>query len=179
MCKLCALLYFDAVRCRLVYPHHSGLGHWFWVIIWLPWYQSSNLKNKDKSITRFTRRYKVTKLTNTQQHMVHYHATKYWIQMWKLHWRIRQCNFHICIHSLIQVPIFHGIVLLNVTPMILFPRTTVFITLKPWWRHNMETLFAMLFLCRGNPLKGPIMLSLNNSFDVSLNNLLKKQSHTF
>ena len=49
-----------------------------------------------------------------------------------------------------------------------------------WWRHDVESFLALLALCEGNPLitmdssdKGPVM----RSFDVSLYNLLNKQSN--
>ena len=62
-----------------------------------------------------------------------------------------------------------------------FPETKQFY--DPWWRHDKETLSALLALCEGNPMspidsprKGPIKLGFGISFAVRLNKLLKKTS---
>ena len=52
-----------------------------------------------------------------------------------------------------------------------------------WWRHQMETLCALLALCAGNspitgefPSQKPVTLSFAVSFDLCLNKRLSKQS---
>ena len=53
----------------------------------------------------------------------------------------------------------------------------------PWWRHQMETFFALLALCAGNspvtgefPTQRPVTRSFAVSFDLRLNKRLSKQS---
>ena len=53
---------------------------------------------------------------------------------------------------------------------------------KTWWRHPMETFFALLALCAGNspvtgkfPSQGPVARSFD-VFDLRLNKRLSKQS---
>ena len=53
----------------------------------------------------------------------------------------------------------------------------------PWWRHHMETFFALLALCAGNspvtsefPTQRPVTRSFVVSFDLRLNKRLSKQS---
>ena len=53
----------------------------------------------------------------------------------------------------------------------------------PWWRHQMETLSALLALCAGNspvtgefPSQRPVMWSFDVFFDLHLNKRLSKQS---
>ena len=52
-----------------------------------------------------------------------------------------------------------------------------------WWRHQMETFFALLALCAGNslvttefPSQRPVMRSFDVFFDLRLNKRLSKQS---
>ena len=52
-----------------------------------------------------------------------------------------------------------------------------------WWRHQMETLSALLALCAGNspvtsefPSQRPVMRSFDVFFDLRLNKRLSKQS---
>ena len=54
---------------------------------------------------------------------------------------------------------------------------------KPWWRHQMETLSALLALCAGNspvtgefPSQRPVTRSFDVFFDLRLNQKLFKQS---
>ena len=54
---------------------------------------------------------------------------------------------------------------------------------RPWWRHQMETISALLALCVGNsPVTGeftsqsPVKRSFNVFFDLRLNKQLSKQS---
>ena len=53
----------------------------------------------------------------------------------------------------------------------------------PWWRHQMETFFALLAICAGNspvpgefPAQRPVMRSFDAFFDLRLNKRLSKQS---
>ena len=49
----------------------------------------------------------------------------------------------------------------------------------PWWRHQMETLFALLVICAGNspePAQRPVTRSFDVFFDLRLNKRLSKQS---
>ena len=53
----------------------------------------------------------------------------------------------------------------------------------PWWRHQMETFFALLALCAGNspvsgefPAQRPVTRSFDVSFDLRLDKRLSKQS---
>ena len=53
----------------------------------------------------------------------------------------------------------------------------------PWWRHQMETFFALLVLCARNspatgefPAQKPVTLSFDVFFDQRLNKRLSKQS---
>ena len=55
--------------------------------------------------------------------------------------------------------------------------------ISPWWRHQMETFFALLALCAGNwpvtdefPSHRPVMRSFDAFFDLRLNKRLSKQS---
>ena len=55
--------------------------------------------------------------------------------------------------------------------------------LLPWWRHQMETLFALLAVCEGNaPTTGgfssqrPVTQSLDFFLDLRMNKRLSKQS---
>ena len=52
----------------------------------------------------------------------------------------------------------------------------------PWWRHQMETLSALLAICAGNspvpgefPAQRPVTRSFDVFFDLRLNKLLSKQ----
>ena len=52
-----------------------------------------------------------------------------------------------------------------------------------WWRHRMETFFALLAICAGNPpvpgefpAQRPVTRSFDASFDLRLNKRLSKQS---
>ena len=52
-----------------------------------------------------------------------------------------------------------------------------------WWRHQMETFFALLALCAGNstvtgefPSQRPVMRRFDDFFDLLLNKRLSKQS---
>ena len=51
----------------------------------------------------------------------------------------------------------------------------------PWWRHQMETFFAILALCEANPVLGglpsqrPVTRSFDVLFDLPLNKILSKQ----
>ena len=54
---------------------------------------------------------------------------------------------------------------------------------RPWWRHQMETLFALLAICVGNSLvtgeflaQRPVTRSFGGFFDLRLNKRLSKQS---
>ena len=54
---------------------------------------------------------------------------------------------------------------------------------KPWWRHQMETFYALLALCEGNPSvtdgfpsQSPVTRSFYVFFDLHLNKRLSKQS---
>ena len=56
-------------------------------------------------------------------------------------------------------------------------------TIKPWWRHQMETFSALLALCVGNspvsgefPAQRPVTQSFDVFFDLRLNKRLSKQS---
>ena len=56
-------------------------------------------------------------------------------------------------------------------------------TYCPWWRHHIETFFALLVLCAGNspvtvefPSQRPVMRSFDVFFDLHLNKWLSKQS---
>ena len=51
-----------------------------------------------------------------------------------------------------------------------------------WWRHQMETFFAVLAICAGNspvtsgfPLQRPVTQSFDISFELRLNTRLSKQ----
>ena len=53
----------------------------------------------------------------------------------------------------------------------------------PWWRHQMETFFALLAICAGNspvlgefPPQRPVTRSFDVYFDLRPNNRLSKQS---
>ena len=53
----------------------------------------------------------------------------------------------------------------------------------PWWRHQMETLYALLALCAGNspvtcefPSQSSVTRSFDVFFDLGLNKWLRKQS---
>ena len=53
----------------------------------------------------------------------------------------------------------------------------------PWWRHEMETFYALLSLCAGNspvtgefPVQRPVTQSFDVFFDLRLNKRLSKQS---
>ena len=49
--------------------------------------------------------------------------------------------------------------------------------LLPWWRHQMETLSALLAICAGNsPAQRPVTRSFDVFFDLCRNKLLSKQS---
>ena len=55
--------------------------------------------------------------------------------------------------------------------------------LTPWWRHQMETLSALLAICAGNspasgdfPAQRPVTRSFDVFFDLRLNKRLRKQS---
>ena len=57
------------------------------------------------------------------------------------------------------------------------------IRVNPWWRHQMETIPALLAVCEGNsPVSGEfpaqrlVTLSFDVLFDLRLNKLLSKQS---
>ena len=57
------------------------------------------------------------------------------------------------------------------------------ISLKPWWRHQMETFSALLAICAGNspipgefPTQRPVTQSFDVFFDLRLNKRLSKQS---
>ena len=52
-----------------------------------------------------------------------------------------------------------------------------------WWRHQMETFFALLAFCEGNspvpgefPSQRPVMRSFDVFFDLRMNKRLSKQS---
>ena len=54
---------------------------------------------------------------------------------------------------------------------------------KPWWRHQMETIAALLALCVRNsavagevPAQRPVMRGFDVFFDLRLNKRLSKQS---
>ena len=54
---------------------------------------------------------------------------------------------------------------------------------EPWWRHQMETLSALLAICAGNspvtgefPAQTPVTRSFGVFFDLRLNKRLSKQS---
>ena len=54
---------------------------------------------------------------------------------------------------------------------------------KPWWRHKMETISALLAICAGNspvpgefPAQRPVTRSFDVFFDLRLNKRLSKQS---
>ena len=56
-------------------------------------------------------------------------------------------------------------------------------TISPWWRHQMETFYALLAICAGNsPVTGeflaqrPVTRSFDVFFDLRLNKRLSKQS---
>ena len=56
-------------------------------------------------------------------------------------------------------------------------------TLRPWWRHQMETFSALLAICVGNspvpgefPAQRPVTRSFDVFFDLRLNKRLSKQS---
>ena len=57
------------------------------------------------------------------------------------------------------------------------------LVLLPWWRHQMETFFALLAICAGNlqttgefPAQRPVMRSFDVFFDLCLNKRLRQQS---
>ena len=57
---------------------------------------------------------------------------------------------------------------------------------EEWWRHQMETFFALLALCAGNspvtgefPAQRPVTRSLDVFFDLCLNKRLNKQSRVW
>ena len=57
------------------------------------------------------------------------------------------------------------------------------VTLRPWWRHQMETVSALLAICAGNspvpgefPAQRPVTRSFDVSFDLRLNKRLRKHS---
>ena len=47
---------------------------------------------------------------------------------------------------------------------------------EPLWRHDMQTLCAILALCEGNPPKGPVIRGFNTLLYVRLNMVLSNQS---
>ena len=54
---------------------------------------------------------------------------------------------------------------------------------NPWWRHHMETIFALLAICAGNspvpgefPAHRPVTRSFDVFFDLRLNKRLSEQS---
>ena len=73
-------------------------------------------------------------------------------------------------------------------PMSLWCITAFLIILTPqmayaWWHHQMETFYAFLRLCEGNPLvtggfpsQMPVTQSIDVFFDLHLDKLLSKQS---
>ena len=57
------------------------------------------------------------------------------------------------------------------------------ITVKSWWRHQMETFSALLAICAGNspvpgevPAQRPVTRCFDIFFDLRLNKRLSKQS---
>ena len=59
----------------------------------------------------------------------------------------------------------------------------VYITVQPWWRHQMETFSALMAICAGNslvsgefPTQRPVTRSFDVFFDLRLNKRLSKQS---
>ena len=57
-----------------------------------------------------------------------------------------------------------------------YPITTDFIITNTWWRHQMETLSALLALCAGNspvtiefPAQRPVTWGFDVFFDLRLN----------
>ena len=61
--------------------------------------------------------------------------------------------------------------------------TEIVTTVKPWWRHQMETFSVLLVICAGNSLvpgefstQRPVTRSCDVFFDLRLNKRLSKQS---
>ena len=55
----------------------------------------------------------------------------------------------------------------------LLPRVPI----HPWWRHQMETFFALTAICAGNsPKQRPVTRSFDVFFDLPSNKRLSKQS---
>ena len=66
---------------------------------------------------------------------------------------------------------------------VVLPVTTQMASWQPWWRHQMETVSALLALCAGNslvtgvfPAQRPVTRSFDVFFDLRLNKWLSKQS---
>ena len=71
----------------------------------------------------------------------------------------------------------------NEGPWSVGPKCTFVVMTCPWWRHQMETLSALLALCAGNspangefPSQRPITRSFDVFFDLRLNKRLSKHS---
>ena len=55
-------------------------------------------------------------------------------------------------------------------------RIVVCIILGKWWRHQMETISAILVICAGSPTQRPVTRGFDVYFDLRLNKRLCKQS---
>ena len=92
---------------------------------------------------------------------------------------------HICVVRLQWVDeitlIFWRLNLLRIA--VHYPESTAYVRRYSWWRHQMETFFALLALCAGHspvtgefPSQRPVTRSFDVFFDLRLNKRLSKQS---
>ena len=108
------------------------------------------------------------------------HSRGWWLEtLWRPLWRHCNGNLKFCgLHSVWD----HSWKTLYCHIWLSLPNIKVGVIIL-WWRHQMETVSALLALCAGNspvtgefPSKRPVTRSFDVFFDLRLNKRLSKQS---